>query len=88
MRGPLCKPRIEVQARSAFQSLFETYHPEFHAETMRSLEWDEHLRELRTMVCLQIASVVPEQGGQRQQEMWLIHGSKREEVAVCCTRTE
>ena len=43
---------------------------------------------LLTMVCLQIANVVPEQGGQRRQEMWLIHVSKCEEGAVCCTWTE
>ena len=49
LRGPLRKPRIEVQARAAFKSLFETYQPEFHAETIRSLEWGEHLRLLRTM---------------------------------------
>ena len=37
---------------------------------------------------VQIANVVPEQGGDHQQEMWLIHVSKCEDVAVCCTRTE
>ena len=88
LRGLLSKPRIEVQARAAFNSLFETYHPGFHAKTIRSLEWDEHLRSLRTMVCLKIANVVPEVGGDHQQEMWLIHVSKCEDVAVCCTRTE
>ena len=46
LKGTMCKPRIEVQARSAFQSLFETYHPGFHAETMRSLEWDEHHQQV------------------------------------------
>ena len=84
-RGPLRKPRIGVQARAAFKSLFETYPPEFHAETIRSFEWDEHLRSLQTsqtMVCLQIANMVPEQGGERKQEMWLIHVSWREQVAV------
>ena len=88
MRGPLRKSRIDVQARAAFKSLFETHHPDFHAETIRSLEWDEHLCSLRTMACLQIANVVPKQGGDRQQEMWLIDVSKREEVAVCCTWIE
>ena len=88
LRGPLRKPTIEVQARAAFQSLFETYHPDVHAETIRSLEWDERLRLHHTMMCLQIANVVPEQERERHQEMWLIHVSKREEVAVCCTRTE
>ena len=38
LRGLLRKTRIEVQARAAFKSLFETYHPDFHAETIRSLE--------------------------------------------------
>ena len=55
---------------------------------MRLLEEDKHLSWLHTMVCLQIADVVSNQVGQRRQEMWLIHVSKREEVAVCCTRTE
>ena len=40
------------------------------------------------MVCLQIENVVPEQAGQRFQEMWLVHVSKHEEVAVCCTQEE
>ena len=53
LRGPLRKLMIEVQERTAFQSLFETYHPDFHAETMRSMEWDEHLCWLRAKGCLQ-----------------------------------
>ena len=61
MRGPLCRPRIEVQKKAASNALFKTYHLDFHAQTIRSLEWDEHLREIRTMVCLQFAIVVPEQ---------------------------
>ena len=51
-----------MQKGAAFQELFETYHLDFHAQTIRSLEWDEHLHELRIIVCLQIANVVPEQG--------------------------
>ena len=38
LMGPLSKPRVEVQAKMAFQSLFETHHLDTHAETMRSLE--------------------------------------------------
>ena len=55
LRGPLRKPRFEVQARAAFQSLFETYYPDTHAETMQSIEEDKHLSWLRSIVCLQIA---------------------------------
>ena len=43
LRGQLSKPRLEVQARAAFKALFKTYHPDVHAETIRSLEWDENL---------------------------------------------
>ena len=86
LRGPLRKPMIEVQEKAAFQLLFETYYPVFHAETMRSLEWGEYLCWFCTYVCLQIANVVHEQGGECHQEMLLIHVSKREEVAVCCAR--
>ena len=88
LRGPLRKPIFGVQKRTAFQSLFGTSHPDFHAGTLRSLEWDEHMSWLRTKECLQIARVVPEEGGDSKQDMWLMHVSQREEVAVCCTRIE
>ena len=40
------------------------------------------------MMSLQIANVVPEQGRERHQEMWLIHVRQREEMAVYCTQLE
>ena len=49
LRGLLSKPRLEVQAQAAFMALFETYDPDAHAETIRSLECDEHLQSLRTI---------------------------------------
>ena len=61
LRGPLHKPRVGVQVKAGFKSLFETYHPDTHAESMRLLEENKHLSWLRTMVCLQMANVVPEQ---------------------------
>ena len=53
-------------------SLYETYEPDFHARTIKSLDEDEHLQYLRTMVCLKIASVLPDKGNEFKQEMWRI----------------
>ena len=62
LRGQLLKPKLEVQARAAFMGLFETYNPDVHEETIRSLEWDEPMLSLRRMVCLKIADVIPDEG--------------------------
>ena len=86
--GPLCKPSLEVQARAAFMSLYETYEPDFHARTIKSLDEDEHLQYLRTMVCLKIASVLPDECNDRKQEMWLIQASGRHEIPVFCSQNE
>ena len=76
LRSQLSKPRLKVQARAAFTALFETYHPDVHVETIQSLEWDEHLRSLRTMVCLKIANVAPDEGQDRKQEMLTLSDSR------------
>ena len=61
LRGQLCKPSLEVQARAAFTSLCETHEPDFHLRTIKSLDEGEHMQYLRTMVCLKIASVAPDE---------------------------
>ena len=58
-RGLLCKPRIEVQAKAAFASLEEDYDPQFYEGTILSLIQNENYFWLRSMACLQIASVIP-----------------------------
>ena len=87
LRGP-CKPSLEVQARSAFVSLYETYDPDFHASTIKSLDEDEHLQYLRTMMCLKIPSVLPDESNDSKQEMWIIQASDRHEIVVFCSRNE
>ncbi len=58
-RRAVCKSRIEVYVRLAFQSLLKAYHPDMHAQTMRLLEEDDNLSWLRSTMCLQIANVIP-----------------------------
>ena len=41
IRGPLCKPPVEVQERAAFTSLWETYDEDVYHSTIKSLEDDE-----------------------------------------------
>jgi hypothetical protein len=73
-RGPLRKPSVSVQARAAFESLRENYHPDFHQNTMKSLNQDQNYSWLRTMVCLQIANVIPDmECDDRKQELWDMH---------------
>ena len=88
LRGQLCKPSLEVQARAAFTSLCETYDEDVHQRTIKSLEENEHMQYLRTMVCLKIASVVPDESNDRKQEMWIIQASNRHEIGVYCSRNE
>ena len=38
---------------------------------------DENLQYLRTMVCLKIASALPDESNDRKQEMWGIQASDR-----------
>ena len=88
LRGPLCKLSLEVQALAAFTSLCETYEPDFHLRTIKSLDEDEHMQYLRTMMCPKIASVVPDESNYRKQVMWVIQASDRHEIGVYCTQNE
>ena len=54
-------------------SIFETDLPDFYKETIRSLEWDEHLQSLRIMVYLTIADVDPDETQDSKQELCIIH---------------
>ena len=72
----------------AFICLSETYEPDFHARTIKSLDEDEHLQYLRTMVCLKITSVLPDEGSNHKPEMWLIQASNHHELPVFCSRNE
>ena len=58
--------------------------------TIKSLRENEHLQYLRIMVCLKIASVVPDDSNDRKQEMWVIQASVSlsDEIAVFCSRNE
>ena len=38
LRGPLCKPSVEVQEMAAFMSLWDNYDPAFYHSTIESLE--------------------------------------------------
>ena len=78
LRGQLYKPSMEVQARAAFTSLCETYEPDFHLRTIKSLDEDEHMQYLRTMVCLKIASVVPDESNDRSKRC----GSSRQAIVM------
>ena len=79
---------MEVQARVAFASLCETYDEDVHQRTIHSLENDEHMQYLGTMVCLKIASVMPDVSNDRKQEMWVTQANDRHEFGVYCSRNE
>ena len=63
MRGPLCKPFVEVQKMAAFMSLWDNHDPAFCHSIIQSLEEDEQMKQHHTMVCIQIARVVPDESG-------------------------
>ena len=88
VRGPLCKPPVKVQERTAFASLWETYDADVYHSTIKSLGDDEIMQHHRTMVCLRIACVVPDESDDRRQEMWVIQVNDRRDIGVYCTRNE
>ena len=63
---------MEVQERTAFASLWEEYDPDVYHCTIKSLEDDEIMQHYRTMMCLRLALVVPDESNDRRQEMWVI----------------
>ena len=79
---------LEVQARAAFKSLCETYEPDFHLRTIKSLDEDEHMKYLRTMVHLKIASVVPDESNDRKQKVWIIQANDGHDIGVYRSRNE
>jgi hypothetical protein len=76
-RGPLRKPRIEIQAMAAFKALEEDYAPETQKINLQSLTSDENCAWLRTMACLQTTDWDCDQ---RKQEMWIINCQKHEPI--------
>ena len=68
------------------QGLHLRYDEDVHQRTIKSLEDDEHMQYHRTMVCLKIASVVPDESNDRRQEMRVIQASYRHEIGVYCSR--
>ena len=40
------------------------------------------------MVCPKIAGVLPDEGNERKQEMWLIQASEHHEIAAFCSQNE
>ncbi len=75
---------------AAFKALEVDYAPETQKSTIQSLMWDKHCAWLRTMVCLQIANVEPNDRDrdQRKHEMWIINSPTHEPVGIYCTPTE
>ena len=72
------------------QGLHLRYNEDVHQRTIKSLEDDEHMQFHQTimMVCLKIASVVPDESNDRRQEMRVIQASYRHEIGVYCSRNE
>ena len=60
LRGPLCKPTLEVQQRAAFVRMHDQHDVDTFHQVINSFEYDLHMRDLRTMVFLPIARVTSE----------------------------
>ena len=88
LRGPLCKPSLEVEQRAAFSSLFDPHDTETYHRVIDSLESDLMMNYLWTTVCLTIARVIPDDDGDRRQEMWVLQVNDRREIAIYGTRNE
>ena len=61
LRGPLCKPTLEVQQRAAFSGLFDPHDTDIYHQVINSFKNDLIMRDLRTTVCLTIARVTPDE---------------------------
>jgi hypothetical protein len=88
VRGSLCKPPVQVQERAEFTSLCEIYDEDVYHNTIKSLEDDELMQYHRTMLCLKIARVVPDESNDRRQEMLVIQANDLREIGVYCSRNE
>ena len=77
-----------MEQRAAFSSLFEPYDTNIYHQVINSIESDQMMNYLRTTVCLTIARVIPDDDGERKQEMWVIKVNDRREIAVYGTRNE
>jgi hypothetical protein len=58
-RGPVGKQRIVIQAIAAFKALEADHAPKIQESAIKSLMLDENCDWLRTMACLQINNVKP-----------------------------
>ena len=60
---------------AAFASVEEDHHPNFHKCIIQLPMDNENYCWLQSMVCLQIANVIPDDGDsdERGQEMWIIN---------------
>jgi hypothetical protein len=78
-RGPLCKPRIQIQAMAAFKTLEADYAPKTQKSTINPLMLDENCAWLRIMVCLQIANIEPNDWD------WDQRNSKKCGLSIACS---
>ena len=77
-----------MEQRAAYSSLFDPYDTDIYHQVINSLESDQMMNYLRTTVCLTIARVIPDDDGERKQEMWVIKVNERRDIAVYGTRNE
>ncbi len=84
-RGPLLKPRIEIQEMAVFKALEADYAPETQKSAIQSLTLDENCPWLRIMVCLQIANKEPNDWDWDQRKQEIINSPKHEPVGIYCT---
>ena len=77
-----------MQQRAAFVGMHDQHDVGTFHQVINSFENDLHMQELRTMVCLIIARVTPDESGERRHEMWVLQVDERREIYTCGTRNE
>ena len=90
LSGPLCKPSLEVEQRAAFSSLFDPHDrdTDIYHRVIDSLESYPMMNYLRTTVCLTLVRIIPDDDGERRQEMWVVKVNDRRDIAVYGTCNE
>ena len=69
-------------------SLWEVYDEVDYHCTIKPLEDDELMHYHRTMVCLKVARVVPDESNDQRQEMWVIQANNRRDIGMYCSPNE
>ena len=88
LRGPLCKPTLEVQQRAAFVGMHDKHDVDIFHPVMKSFQDYLPMQDLQTILCLTIARVTPDKSGERRHEMWVLQVDERHEIYICGTRNE